>query len=155
MGVYRFPIGLNLDVQSDLLKAGALTAKANQERNNLAAAKARLEVVALEDKLEESALERSLAAGKQKNELLKRQITLLSKTRELYRSQYFSMGTRQLSELLDNEEEFYDRKAELVQLKSELLSDYVTCAARSGQLRRNLGLEGKALYGYPLTLSNP
>ncbi|WP_417254863.1 TolC family protein [Celeribacter sp.] len=145
LGVDKFPLGLNIDIQSDLLKGGVLTAKANQERNTVAAA------VALEDKIEQNALERSLSAGRQKTELLQQQIALLSKTRDLYRSQYFSMGTRQLSELLDNEEEFYDRKAELVQLKSELLSDRVACAARSGQLRRTLGLDGKTLYGYPLT----
>jgi adhesin transport system outer membrane protein len=145
LGVDKFPLGLNIDIQSDLLKGGVLTAKANQERNTVAAA------VALEDQIEQNALERSLSAGRQKTELLQQQIALLSKTRDLYRSQYFSMGTRQLSELLDNEEEFYDRKAELVQLKSELLSDRVACAARSGQLRRTLGLDGKTLYGYPLT----
>ncbi|WP_417271938.1 TolC family protein [Celeribacter halophilus] len=151
LGVDKFPVGLNIDIQSDLLKGGALTAKANQDRNTVAAAEARLAAVALEDQIEQNALERSLSAGRQKTELLQQQIALLSKTRDLYRSQYFSMGTRQLSELLDNEEEFYDRKAELVQLKSELLSDRVACAARSGQLRRTLGLEGKTLYGYPLT----
>jgi adhesin transport system outer membrane protein len=145
LGVDKFPLGLNIDIQSDLLKGGVLTAKANQERNTVAAA------VALEDQIEQNALERSLSAGRQKTELLQQQIALLSKTRDLYRSQYFSMGTSQLSELLDNEEEFYDRKAELVQLKSELLSDRVACAARSGQLRRTLGLDGKTLYGYPLT----
>lgn len=150
VGTNRLPVGLNLDIQSDLLKGGALSAKANAARNNLAAAKARLDSVGREDSLEERGLLRSLAAGDQKKDLLQRQISLLSETRELYRSQYFDLGTRQLSELLDNEEEFYARKAELAELRSQLAIDRLECVARSRMLRQKLGLEGKSIYGYPL-----
>lgn len=150
IGTDRLPVGLNLDVQSDLLKGGALGARVRAAGNTLAAARARVEAADLEGSIEERALLRSLAAGKQKRALLHRQIALLSETRDLYRSQYLDLGTRQLSELLDNEEEYYTRKAELVQLRSELSRSQLQCAMRSGHLRSMLGLEGTRLYGYPL-----
>lgn len=150
IGSDRLPVGLNLDVQSDLLKGGALSARANAALNNLAAAKSRLDTADREDNLKERGLRRSLAAGEQKRDLLKRQISLLSETRELYRSQYFDLGTRQLSELLDNEEEFHSRKAELAELRSQLAIDRLECVSRSRLLRRKLGLERNRIYGYPL-----
>lgn len=150
IGTDRLPVGLNLDVQSDLLKGGALGARVRAAGNTLAAAQARVEAVDLEGSIEERALLRSLAAGKQKRALLHHQIALLSETRDLYRSQYLDLGTRQLSELLDNEEEYYTRKAELVQLRAELFRSQLQCARRSGHLRSTLELEGTRLYGYPL-----
>ena len=150
IGTDRLPVGLNLDVQSDLLKGGALGARVRAAGNTLAAAQARVEAVVLEGSIEERALLRSLAAGKQKRALLHHQIALLSETRDLYRSQYLDLGTRQLSELLDNEEEYYTRKAELVQLRAELFRSQLQCARRSGHLRSTLELEGTRLYGYPL-----
>ncbi|WP_114961183.1 hypothetical protein [Tritonibacter mobilis] len=57
---------------------------------------------------------------------------------------------RPLSELLDNEEVYYSRKVELVQLQSELERNRLECAVRSGRLRSELGLEGTRIYGYPL-----
>lgn len=104
----------------------------------------------LEETLAERALRRSLAAGARKTAMLDRQIELLSRTRELYRSQYFDMGTRQLSELLDNEEEYYARQAELAELRATLAADRLDCAVRSRVLRRELGLEGHSLHGFPL-----
>lgn len=150
VGTSKFPVGLNLEVQSDILQGGALGARANAARKTLAAARARVETAELEDSLEERGLLRSLAAGQQKRSMLERQISLLAETRKLYRSQYLDLGTRQLSELLDNEEEYYARQAELTQLRSELARVRLACALRSGTLRGALGLEGSSIYGYPL-----
>lgn len=150
IGVNKIPVGLNLDIQSDLLQGGALTAKANIARNQLAAAEAKLGVVRLEDSVTERGLLRTLAAGDQKSAMLRKQIALLSETRKLYRSQYFDMGTRQLSELLDNEEEYYSRQAGLVELRSELAATRLSCAVRSRVLRQEMGVEGNIIYGFPL-----
>lgn len=151
LGTNRFPVGVNLDVQSDLLQGGALTARVNAARNNLSAAEAKLAVIRLEDSLTERGLTRSLAAGNRKTDMLNRQIALLTDTRALYRNQYFDMGTRQLSELLDNEEEYYGRQAELVELRSELAKNRFECALRGRVLRRELELENSSIYGFPLT----
>ncbi|MGF2685310.1 TolC family protein [Marinobacter sp. DUT-3] len=151
LGTGELPVGLNLGIQSDFLQGGALSARANAERNRFAAAKAELENVRLEDSLEERGLLRSLASGNRKAGLLRQQIDLLSRTRELYRSQYFDLGTRQLSELLDNEEEYYGRQAELAELRSELAADRLDCAVRHRVLRHKLKLENSKIYGFPLT----
>jgi len=152
IGLNKLPLGVNIDVRSDLLQGGALTARANVARSNLATAEARLGVVRLEDHVAENALVRSLTAGDQKSAMLQRQIDLLSQTRELYRSQYADMGTRRISELLDNEEEYYSRQAELIELRSQLAGHRLDCAVRSRVLRRELGLEGYSLYGFPLAV---
>lgn len=150
IGINKLPVGVNLDIQSDVLQGGALTAKANIARNQLAAADAKLGVVKLEDSVTERGLLRTLAAGRRKTTMLQQQISLLAKTRELYRSQYFDLGTRRIAELLDNEEEYYKRQSELVELRSELAASRIDCAVRSRVLRRELGLEGNVIYGFPL-----
>jgi len=151
LGVSKLPLGLNVDVRSDFLQGGALTARANVARNTLAATDAKLEAVRLEDSLGESALLRSLAAGDKKRAMLKQQIDLLKKTRVLYRSQYFDMGTRQLSDLLDNEEEYYSRQAELIRLRSEMSLNRAQCTVRSRLLRKELEVDGNSIYGFPLS----
>lgn len=150
IGLNKLPVGLNLDIQSDVLQGGALTAKANVARNQLAGADAQMAVVRLEDSVMEQGLFRSLAAGDRKIAMLQRQISLLSQTRKLYRSQYFDMGTRQLSELLDNEEEYYTRQAELIEQKAELVATRLDCAVRSRVLRKEMGVEDNVIYGFPL-----
>ena len=151
LGVSKLPVGIDVDIRSDLLQGGALTAKANVARNHLAAAQAKMGVVRLEDNVAEHGLIRSLAAGERKTTMLRRQIDLLAQTRTLYRSQYFDMGTRRLSELLDNEEEYYGRQVELATLRSELAGTRLGCAVRSRVLRRELGLDGSSIYGFPLS----
>lgn len=151
LGVSKLPVGLNVDVRSDFLQGGALTARANVARNNLAGSDAKLASAQLEDGLLESALLRSLAAGDIKNEMLKQQIELLKKTRVLYRDQYFDMGTRQISDLLDNEEEYYGRQSELVRLRADLSIIQVQCAIRNRGLREELKIHNNSIYGYPLS----
>ena len=150
LGTSGLPVGLNLGIQSDFLQGGALSAKANAARNSLMAAEAAVERVELEDRLLERSLLRSLASGDQKQRMLQQQIALLSQTRELYRSQYFDMGTRRLSELLDNEEEYYHRQAELVELHFQLAADRLDCSVRSRELRQSLKLDRTRIYGFPL-----
>lgn len=152
IGTGRMPAGVDVDIRSDLLQGGALQARVNAARNALSASKAKLENASLEDSLTERGLMRSLATAEQKTGMLQRQISLLSKTRDLYRSQYFDLGTRQLPELLDNEEEYYGRQAELAELRSEIALDRLKCAVRSRVLRRELGLERSSIYGFPLSV---
>ena len=144
-------LGLNLGVDSDLLQGGALTARANAARNAGDGARAGVEAADRNADLDERALRRNIAAATRRTEMLNRQIALLTETRGLYRSQYFDLGTRQLSELLDNEEEFYNRQAELIELRSAQAMSRLECAARDRSLRDVMGLTGASLYGFPLT----
>lgn len=143
-------LGVNVGVESDLLQGGALTARANAARNSRASAEAGVEAAELDADLLARELGRDITAGTRKIEMLGRQIDLLAETRELYRSQYFDLGTRQLTDLLDNEDEYYNSQAERITLRSSVLSSRLRCAAISRTLRDGLELKGNSLYGYPL-----
>jgi adhesin transport system outer membrane protein len=143
-------VGLDVSVNSDLLQGGALSARANAARNNRNSADAGISAARRNVDLDVGKLKREIAAAGRKTEMLKRQIALLVQTRSLYRSQYFDLGTREISELLDNEEEFYNRKAELIELESELTANQIECATRDRSLRKAMKIDGNSLYGYPL-----
>lgn len=142
--------GMNVGVQSDLLQGGALTARARAAWNAYAGAQARLEAVTLDDELDARGLQRTIGSGSRRVQMLERQIALLAETRALYRSQYLDLGTRQITELLDNEQEYYTRQAELAEELSEVSVARLRCADRSGTLRAQLALENYSLYGFPL-----
>lgn len=146
--------GMNAGVSSDLLQGGALSARANAARNNRDSADAGISAARRDVDLDIGKLRREIAAAGRKTDMLQRQISLLEQTRALYRSQYFDLGTRQISELLDNEEEFYNRKAELIELDSELIVNKLDCATRDHSLRKVIKVDGTSLYGYPLTAAD-
>ena len=143
--------GLNLGINSDLLQGGALSAAVNAARNTLEAAAANVEIIRRDDTIESGRLQREMAAAQQRMGMLDRQISLLAQTRALYRDQYFDLGTREISELLDNEEEYYSRKAELIEVDSEMANSRVTCAILERSLRPAVGVNDTSIYGYPLT----
>lgn len=148
-------LGLNLGVDSDLLAGGAHTARANAARNRREAAQAGTEAASRNAGLDERALQRQIAGSARRMEMLRRQIELLAETRTLYRSQYLDLGTRQISDLLDNEEELYNRRAELIETESELGAARLECAVRDRSLRRAAGLAGSSIHGYPLAPDAP
>ena len=143
-------LGVDIGVDSDFFQGGALTAQANAACNARYSANANVAATRRNAGLEAAALKREIAATGQKAAMLKRQIALLVRTRELYRSQYFDLGTRTISELLDNEEEYYNRQAELIELQSELTVKWIECATRDRTLRGAMKIDGASLYGYPL-----
>lgn len=144
-------LGLNLGVDSDLLQGGALTARVNAARNALEGARAGVEAAEREVKLRDQKLLRDIAATERRREMLDRQIDLLTQTRVLYRSQYLDLGTRQLPELLDNEEEIFNRQAERIEARSALARYRLDCAAGDRSLRTAIGIGEFSLYGYPLS----
>ncbi|MCX7566527.1 TolC family protein [Sulfitobacter sp. F26169L] len=152
-GTGGISVGMNVGIDSDLLQGGALTARANAARNKSAGAQAGVSAARRDIALDVGQLKREIAAAGKKSSMLQRQISLLVQTRSLYRSQYFDLGTREVSELLDNEEEYYNRKAELIELNSELGLNRVECAIRQQTLRNAVGVAGSKIYGYPLASS--
>lgn len=155
VGTGGVSLGVNVGVDSDLLQGGALTARANAARNNQVGAEAAVIAAQRDIALDAGQLKREITAAGQRRSMLNRQISLLVETRSVYRSQYFDLGTREVSELLDNEEEFYNRKAELAELASELNNNRVECAIRQQTLRGPVGVSKSSIYGYPLTTAEP
>lgn len=142
--------GLNVGIASDFLQGGALTARVNAARNIRDGAIAGFDAARRNEALDVGRLKREIAAAGSKSAMLERQIALLAQIRNLYRSQYFDLGTRDISDLLDNEEEYYNRKAELIELESELARNRIECAIRDRSLRKAMGIDNTSLYQYPL-----
>lgn len=144
-------VGVDVGVNSDLLRGGALSAAVNAARNTLNSADARVAAARRTDILVENRLRRDIAAAGAEEIILNRQVDLLEQTRSLFRSQYFDLGTRQIKDLLDNEDEYYDRQAELIELRSDLVANQLECAIREDSLRGRLGIEEVTLYDFPLS----
>lgn len=145
-------VGLNFEVDSNLFQGGATSARANAAKTRVDGARAGVEAAQRDADLDKLQLERDLKAAKRRAELQRRQIELLKETRGLYRSQYFDLGTRQISDLLDNEEEYYNILAEQVSLRSDMVELQLQCAQRNDVLRRVMGTSDYAIYGLPLGL---
>lgn len=78
------------------------------------------------------------------------QTKLLDQTRALYRSQYFDLGTRNLNDLLDAEEDYYNALIERSDSERDLDIALLQCHLTGGTLRSALGLSNVTLYGYPI-----
>ena len=146
----RLKAGIDIGVSSDLLQGGGLTAAVNAAEDQQKSAEAALDAVRRTARLEETRLTREIAAAEKKSAMLADQIALLEETRVLVRSQYLELGTKRVSDVLDVEEEYFDRKAETAQLASDLAIFRLECAIREGSIRGTLQLTDQTLYGFPL-----
>ncbi|MET3600834.1 TolC family protein [Martelella mangrovi] len=145
-----FRVGVNFNVVPTLFRGGAIEAGKKAAEEALAAARANL------DKVHRSASLDSLDAGTamtNARELIAssdRQIKLLDETRTLYRSQYFDLGTRSLTDLLDTEEDYYDALIARSNSQRDLDIALLECHLVNSSLRSSLGLANMTLYGYPI-----
>lgn len=144
--------GMNVSVDSPLFDGGAITARQNAARNRQNSAEALVEAEERNLRLDDLRLRRQLSSLKEKQAMLARQIKIVSETRDLYRSQYIELGTREITDVLDAEEDVFSRRAELNTVNFELQARLIECAARSKSLRKDLGLTQFHIYGYPLTV---
>jgi len=142
--------GLNLGLRSDLLQGGALSARANAARNEREAAASNTAHVAREMQIRQGQLGREISAARAKDGMFAQQIELIDQTRTIYADQYFDLGKRDLSDLLDIEEEYYDRRAERLETRRDAAITALECTQLGGRLRDAHGLGSFTLHGYPL-----
>ncbi|MFI2812791.1 MULTISPECIES: TolC family outer membrane protein [Microbulbifer] len=71
----------------------------------------------------------------------------ISETRDLYRKQYSSLGTRTLLELLNSEEELQQARRDRVETRFDLKALEIECLYNTGDIRRAFGIEGRAVQG--------
>lgn len=145
-------LGVSIGVQSDLLQGGALSANARQAATRVEGAVAGVDAATRDAQLAAIRLTRDIGAAERKAALIGRQLAILDETRALYRMQYFDIGSRQISELLDSETDYFDLRADQVQLQSDLDAANLECSARANKLREGLSLTQQALYNLPLDL---
>jgi adhesin transport system outer membrane protein len=144
----RFTVGLN--ISSSVYDGGATGAKQDAANAALRAADAARGTARLQ-------LKRALAeANSQVGDLgrmlrsLGHRAEMMQETRELYRRQYFELGTRTLLDLLNAEQEFYAVQFENVRASHDLRRLWVDCLYNSGQIRKAFSLTGKSIRGVSL-----
>ncbi|KUJ81654.1 hypothetical protein AVO43_14090 [Microbulbifer sp. ZGT114] len=71
----------------------------------------------------------------------------IRETRDLYRKQYSSLGTRTLLDLLNSEQELYQARQELSGTRFDLERLRLDCLYNVGALRRAFGIEGRQVQG--------
>ncbi|WP_237060131.1 TolC family outer membrane protein [Microbulbifer sediminum] len=71
----------------------------------------------------------------------------IRETRNLYRKQYSSLGTRTLLDLLNSEEELQQARQERVETRYDLKALEIECLYNTGDIRRAFGIEGRAVQG--------
>lgn len=143
--------GVNIGVDTTFLRAGAVRAKVAQAENRLRSAEAALEAADRNTRLTELEVTRRISTLERKLQMLQSQIKLQDQTRQLYRSQYIELGSREITDLLDAETTLVDRQIELVETRLDLFIAQIDCAARARTLRAALGLEASQLHGFPLS----
>ncbi|MEO1988397.1 MAG: TolC family protein [Martelella sp.] len=116
----------------------------------LAAAKARLDKVRQTASLDALDAGTAMTNARQLIASANTQTKLLDQTRALYRSQYFDLGTRNLNDLLDAEEDYYNALIERSDSERDLDIALLQCHLTGGTLRSALGLSNVTLYGYPI-----
>lgn len=145
-----FRVGVNFNVVPTLFQGGAIEAGRKAAEEAVVAAKANL------DKIRQTATLASLDAGTEMTNAraliasAKTQTRLLDETRTLYRSQYFDMGTRSLTDLLNAEEDYYDALIAGSDSERDLDVALLKCHLVNGSLRSAFGLSNMTLYGYPI-----
>lgn len=142
--------GLNFSVDTDFLKGGSGKAETSAATARLTAAQENLRAAAQEaqrvhiDALSEIEGQRSIAR------YLEGQIDKIAATLSLYGEQFSALGTRDLIEILDAEDEYANVKLELSQALFDHKAAQIACLQSGGMLRARLGLERGTLFGLAL-----
>ncbi|WGL17603.1 TolC family outer membrane protein [Microbulbifer bruguierae] len=79
--------------------------------------------------------------------ILDSRLGAITETRDLYRKQYSSLGTRTLVELLNSEEEVYSARIEKNNTEFDLYRLQVDCLYTVGQIRDAFDLQGRNIQG--------
>lgn len=146
-------VGMNVNIGTSLFEGGARSARKNAAANVLKARQSGVARANQSDQLEQLRLTRELSATSQRQQMIARQIELVDSARGLYRRQYFDLGTRDLVDLLDTEEDFFNLKADRINAQYDAIDLQWQCAHRSQSLMAHLGIMNSSLYGYPLGMS--
>ncbi|MDX6806913.1 TolC family protein [Terrihabitans rhizophilus] len=143
-----FNIGLN--VSSKLYEGGAGGARREAASHALIAAEAARENARFQ-------VNRSLAEARgQLSDLSRLQASLASRsammaqTRDLYRQQYFELGTRTLLDLLNSEQELHSAMFDTVNTAHDVRRLNTDCLFNSGQTRQAFRMGGKTVRGVAL-----
>lgn len=143
-------VRIGLDLSGKLFDGGAGGARSNaadyaMRAANSAAEAARTEVaLALADARNRTAgLQRLIGSMRERD-------ALLIETRDLYRRQYFDLGTRTLLDVLNAERDLHQGRLEMINAEHDIRKLRLDCMYNSGTARQAFGLSGQTIRGVPL-----
>lgn len=144
----RFSVGLN--VSGSLYDGGASGARQNAAGAALRAADAARDAARLQ--LRRGLVEAHAQVGglEQLLKSLGFRAKMMVETRDLYRQQYFELGTRTLLDLLNAEQELHAAHFEKVRASHELRRLWIDCLYNSGLTRKSFSLAGTSVRGVTL-----
>ncbi|AMM85398.1 hypothetical protein AZF01_14380 [Martelella sp. AD-3] len=145
-----FRVGVNFNVLPTLFQGGAIEAARQAAEEAVAAAEASLDTMRRKATLEALDAGTEMANARELIASSGTQTRLLDETRTLYRSQYFDLGTRNLTDLLNAEEDYYDALIARSDSERDLDVALLQCHLVNATLRAALGLSQFTLYGFPI-----
>ncbi|AGA33653.1 outer membrane efflux protein [Thioalkalivibrio nitratireducens DSM 14787] len=136
-----------LNVRSDLFRGGANRAHQAAARYRQQAADAAGESVHIRARQVLDDARRTAADLQDRIATLERRIEHLAETRDLYRTQHLSLGTRSLLDLLNVEQEYHQARFDALNAVYDLRRIQVDCLASGGELRQAFALDTTRVQG--------
>jgi len=125
-----------INLSSPLYEGGLARAQIDAAASGVIAAQARLETARLEARTTQREVAEQIDGLDKRLTLLAARQQKVQGTRRIYREQYLSLGTRSLLDLLNNEQEIYQARADQVVAQHDLWVAQLRSLHASGRLRQ-------------------
>ncbi|WP_370569525.1 TolC family outer membrane protein [Erwinia sp. S38] len=132
-------------VQMPLYQGGGLDAQRNAAMHTLEAANAMVQSARLDARQQLSASQNESMSLSTTLAIQARQQALGEKTRELYQQQYLQLGTRQLLDVLNAEQEIYQSRFTEQQTIAQLRTLQLDCLYSTGHIRSAFALDNQKI----------
>ena len=141
----RTQYSANLKVEMPLYQGGGLDATRNAAQHSLEAANAQVRSARLLARQQLSASQNEALSLSTTLAIQARQQALGQKTRELYQQQYLELGTRQLLDVLNAEQEIYQSRFTEQQTITQLRTLQLDCLYSTGHIRSAFALDNQTI----------
>lgn len=139
-----------ISMNSSLYQGGALAAQSRASANALAAADAKLEAARLTATDELRTYGERIEGLKRRIGVLEERVRSITETRELYWDQYLSLGTRNVLDLLNAEQEISQSVEDLANARHDLWMAQLGWLVTAGLAREVFGLNNTRVQGVEL-----
>lgn len=146
----RADVGVNLRVNTDIFRGGALRSRQQAAARGAAAAEAAVAAARQSIQRDISHAQDTIAAQRVLSSSLRAQSALLDQTRDLYFQQFVELGTMTLDDVLTAEEEYHQTLLDLELADQDMTLAQIDCLLAEGNLRRFIGVEDTLLHGLAL-----
>lgn len=136
--VYTLTVG----VKHDLFAGGAPSSRVRGAGQAVRAAEERIHTRKLESKDEWTALQHQMSGLKERLRVLFERQKNIYGTQQLYREQYLSLGTRTLLDLLNTEQEIFQARSDLVNVRHDLWGAQVGFISATGYMHEVFQVKG-------------